>query len=960
MGARDPGRFEHLGAFVGRYDEVGVLREALVRLQHGDGRVFLLHGEAGSGKSRLLSEIAREAGAAGLELLHGDPGHPGAAVEPIWARVAAHLERTRAASGGPVRLSARPGRAIESTPPATGSREQQPAPQLEVIGRTARELREAASRRPIVLIIDDLQWVSFADARFIELATRSGAPLLALLAGRDDELRTIEHVRDLVARLTEAGRLDRIPLRPFGRDEVEAYLRGVLEQAPHDLVEAVIERTEGNPFFLTEVTGLLLGDLGREPLDETLGRIPEGVRNVLEYRIGQLSADVVEALSIAAVIGLEFNVWLLARVLQREPALLFEQLQTAVGDSVLTEGSGHRRLRFAHSLVRDTLLDLLPPVRTAELHGRVAEVIEEIDAGASDVATLAFHYARSAVVSEQHVPIALRYLRAAARRAEELSYWDRAAALYEQALELIEGTGPPAAERIELMRAAGQCWSFAGMTRPAWRLLMQATEEARFANAISLAADCALLALEWIDAPPERRRRLVVELLQHSDQLSPEQVARLLLRLAGNDTNQHATDAAEQARRLVDEHQLERVALPIADRDYVEALAAGDLAAARTILERRASIAVREDDRVESVRTMYRLAETTARQGQLAAASGLAEATVAMAEREHLLGIAEGARCVLSAIALARGRIGEFDELTADMQRPVANQQRARRLELDGNYEAALRWLSSNPLPGQAHPRIAWDLHGSLARIYTSMGRRADAERELAAWALARAESEHPTDRQDAITVVGGALVEFGDDALVRAVWEESAAWSQLRFIPTTATGVDRVRGQLALRLGDAAAAARHLDRALAWATFEELPAECALVLAAYERLDAQTIDWDVPMIARARQLALRAEGGPPSADLRAVHSLVSAREQQVLELVAQGKTNLAIANDLGISRHTVGRHVSSILAKLDASNRAEAVRRALDYNLLGHGAPEPRRAYPPTLALAPPLRRGA
>jgi hypothetical protein len=105
----------------------------------------------------------------------------------------------------------------------------------------------------------------------------------------------------------------------------------------------------------------LLGDLGREPLDETLGRIPEGVRNVLEYRIGQLPADVVEALSIAAVIGLEFNVWLLARVLQREPALLFEQLQTAVGDSVLTEGSGHRRLRFAHSLVRDTLLDLLGP-----------------------------------------------------------------------------------------------------------------------------------------------------------------------------------------------------------------------------------------------------------------------------------------------------------------------------------------------------------------------------------------------------------------------------------------------------------------------------------------------------------------------------------------------------------------------------------------------------------------------
>jgi DNA-binding CsgD family transcriptional regulator len=232
-------------------------------------------------------------------------------------------------------------------------------------------------------------------------------------------------------------------------------------------------------------------------------------------------------------------------------------------------------------------------------------------------------------------------------------------------------------------------------------------------------------------------------------------------------------------------------------------------------------------------------------------------------------------------------------------------------------------------------------------------GDGAEARDNVARWVREREVSYHPIDKHDALATCAEALVAFGDLVTVSSVLHESARRADIRFSRIGAVGLDRLRGLLALRLEDFNGAQHWLDRAAGWASSHELLAEGLLVEFAYAQLEVEAIRSGAG-IRRAQEAAFAASrhglwgiyqridrwlvsisGVDVAEARRGTSGSLTRREGEVLRLVASGSTNRQIAIALAISPHTANRHLSNILLKLDAANRAEAVKRALDLGIV-------------------------
>lgn len=213
------------------------------------------------------------------------------------------------------------------------------------------------------------------------------------------------------------------------------------------------------------------------------------------------------------------------------------------------------------------------------------------------------------------------------------------------------------------------------------------------------------------------RRQFVQQALDADEELSAETRARLLVLLAGYESTPDATAAARLARQLAVRHRLSELCIGVPDHDHYEAVAAGDLELARSVAEWAANLATRAGDRVAETRFMNRGGELAGRTGHLGEEWGIAEQSLALVERSHVLGMADHARFTLIAITLVQGRFDEFDWLSREVaDSPFAWQVRARRSELMGDHEVVLRRLMASDGLRTGHPRVAWDLHGDAPR----------------------------------------------------------------------------------------------------------------------------------------------------------------------------------------------------------------------------------------------------
>ncbi len=485
---------------VGRGAELDRLERARRAVSSGEGhRVELLSGEAGIGKTTLVAHVARLAHEEGATVLYGRcddelrvPYQP--FVEALGGFVANASEAMISALGPATlghlsRLVPRVARrvAVVVEPPATEA----DAERHLLLGAVADTLVKTAAEAPVVLVLEDLHWADKSSVLLLRhlVASLDRAAVLVIGTYRDSDLDASHPLHEGLAALRRAAGAERVVLGGLDEPGVVAMMEDLaghqLEDDSLVVASAIWQETGGNPFFTLEVlrhlaeAGAIFQQDGRWVAAAGLAGVglPDSVREVVGRRIRRLGEAAQDVLAVASVLGRDFELPFVARVADLHEEDVLDALEEAVEASVLLEVDGRaERFTFVHALMQHTLYDELSPGRRARLHCRIAELLEEDlgDEPGGRVGELARHWIAATRPSDRAK--AVRYARAAGRRALDALAPDEAIGWFRQTLELIDdGSATVTPERLEVLIALGVAQRDAG--DPAFRatLLSAAT-----------------------------------------------------------------------------------------------------------------------------------------------------------------------------------------------------------------------------------------------------------------------------------------------------------------------------------------------------------------------------------------------------------------------------------------------------------------------------------------------------
>ena len=484
-------------AFVGRQRELEDLWHPWERAKAGQRRLVLIAGEPGIGKTRLAAEFALTAHAKGATVLFGRsyeealiPYQP--FVEALHHYVVACplvvLRQQVAASGEELaRLLPELAQRLPDLSGVSSSRRSLAEPlgsdpdseRYRLFEAVASFLVEASRACPIVLVLDDLHWSDKPTLLLLRHIVRSleQSPLLIVGTYREMELDRTHPLSDTLADLRRDRAFERVSLKGLDENDVAAMIgaRGG-QEAPPELIQAVHERTEGNPFFTEEVlthlveTGAISRREGRWAYNaasiEELG-IPEGIKEVIGRRLSRLSEECDSVLTVAAVIGRRFDLDILEQVSDLSDERLVDVLEEAIAAGIVLETEEPHavgRYTFSHPLTRETLYEEPSTTRRVRLHRRIGEVLEQLSEANPEprLAALAYHFCEAAS-GGLDANKAIDYAARAGEQATALLAYEEAVGHYERALQALELKEPAdEAQRCELLLALGDALWRAG------------------------------------------------------------------------------------------------------------------------------------------------------------------------------------------------------------------------------------------------------------------------------------------------------------------------------------------------------------------------------------------------------------------------------------------------------------------------------------------------------------------
>lgn len=426
---------------MGRETERALLRAELEAALRGAGRLVLLVGEPGIGKTRTASALAAEARERGASAVWGRC-HEREGAPVYWPVVQALASYAAAAPGAPAEE-------IAAVLPLLRAPEAAPAPdgpperaRFELFDRVTRALAAAARARPLLLAIDDLHWADVGSLLLLEFLARElgTLPLLLVATLRDLEPQDDAKRAALLAAVVRLG--TSVPLAGLERPAVEQLLADRLGHAPgDDVVERVLGVTEGNPFFVIELAHLLAARGPGSAADGPLGAIPPGVQELLRQRLEPLATPSLRLLEAAAVVGRGFELGPLALVLKESPGALLDALRAPLALGLVREIPGAlRRYAFSHALLREALYQRLAPAARSALHGAVAEALEATGpADEERLPALAHHFFEAAQATDPAK--AIRYGCEAGLRALRLLAFEEAVRHFERVLAALAIAG---------------------------------------------------------------------------------------------------------------------------------------------------------------------------------------------------------------------------------------------------------------------------------------------------------------------------------------------------------------------------------------------------------------------------------------------------------------------------------------------------------------------------------------
>jgi DNA-binding SARP family transcriptional activator/RecA/RadA recombinase len=452
--ARGQARLSVGTPLIGRDVERTRLRETLAGVGAGRGRVAVVLGEAGVGKTRLAQELVAEAAGGGWLVLEGR-GHETEQSLPfaLWVDAfrSAGLVDDAALVGGLapawrhalaplfpaiVREGARPG-------------QRQTEDRLRLFEALSHLVDTLAARQPLLVVLEDLHWADTTSLRFLAFLGRRLENVRTCVVGTarlDDGDASSRAVLDSVlAELLRDGRLTDFTLAPLPRPAalqlIDALTPPRNRRVSAELVERIWQMSEGNPFVVVEALRALV----ERPSARVTGdlALPETVRRLILTRMERLSARAHDLVAAASVAGRDVAYALLRGAAGLEDDQAAAALEELVRRRFLQQSRAG--FDFTHDRIREAVLDSLLPPRRRLLHRAVARALEALHAGDLDAhfAALAFHCREGESWME-----AVDYLRQASAVAAARGAFREAASILEEALALLDKTAP-GRQRIE-------------------------------------------------------------------------------------------------------------------------------------------------------------------------------------------------------------------------------------------------------------------------------------------------------------------------------------------------------------------------------------------------------------------------------------------------------------------------------------------------------------------------------
>jgi len=433
------------------------------------GRIVVLAGEAGVGKTRLLSEIAQIAGRSGVKVLWSqlseDP-----AVPPYFSWRLALRSCVQQSTKSELAADAGSAAPIIATiaPEITDFLDvkphhdysDSPAARFQLFDAITRFLLRAAARQPLILMFDNLQAADRSSLALLEYFSYqvAGNPIAVVGTFRDSDLTRTHPLRESLNKLSRSAGFTRVSLEGLSQAEVAELLQlHIGYRPPATFVDEVQQRSDGNPLFVAEIAAMMLT---RDP-HEFLTRngfhfkVPGSLSNVIADRLDELPTRTTELLRVASVIGRNFDLVALAGLVNRNVESVRRSLEAA-------ESSGFVRsvirdnYSFTHALFREVLYGENSNIVRRALHKKAGEQMQarhEKDIG-THVAKLAYHFVEAAQVGEEDT--AITYCLQAAEMASKQRAYNEAVASLESALQVVEALAQNNDElRFDLLHRIG-------------------------------------------------------------------------------------------------------------------------------------------------------------------------------------------------------------------------------------------------------------------------------------------------------------------------------------------------------------------------------------------------------------------------------------------------------------------------------------------------------------------------
>ena len=970
-----------VGHFVGRKAELVQLTKALQGARKGFGRVVLLAGSGGMGKTRLTQQLALQAERGGTQVLWGrcleEAGAPAywpwrqlirsylrSGVDPdpaktfgsgladiasIVPEVAEHFKlRLAAAAPG--------GDSAES--------------RFRLFDAIAAFWRRAAQRAPLLLIFEDLHWADATSLRLFSFlaAELEDSALLVVGTYRDTELSRQHPLFETLSDLARSPVCQRIELAGLSMRETEELMVAASGSVGStNFVSALHARTEGHPLFLEETLRYMIDARTPQAFDagsdwaQLLTRIPTGVREVIGKRLNRLSPPAARYLSIAACIGRNFDLHLLVQLeADKTEDELLEALEEALNEHLIEVVPETHQFRFGHALIRETLYDEMLGLRRSRLHLRIGDMIEE-QHGADDSAIwpqLAYHFSEAGPGAA--AAKALAYAKLAAAHAEQLLAFEESARLYQLVLQLLQRHFPAElGQRCDVLLALAEAQTWAGGPETAQALNQQAADLARQCGMTAQFAKAAIgFSTSSMTAGMSGNAAVAmlleaIALHQGDDAVRVELMSRLCVAYVYCDRVDEAMEAHRRAvtlaRQIGDMRSLFAALASIATAGYWPELLQQRIAAANE------AWAIADDldlpERIVNLLPFY-LCDLL-RAGDMAGLRRILQQGMRLTERRrayYWVSI-----CWQFEVLVAIGE-GRFDDAETSAVHALEYGRRVAEDQAIGAYGMLMfcvrreqgRLREALPMLEQfvrdAPPANHW--RPGLALLYAELDMRAPCQAEFDSLPWHRA-SLPPTDgaTMTIVTLVAEVCVYLGDAKRAAQLYDLLQGHAGANLLADSSGpslgATDRLLGSLATVLQQWDVAQRHFEAALVidsqtgwrvWLAHTRYryalmlqrraatgDADRARALLADALADSSKLGMQA-LTPRIEALAAAIVAPPPSYPCG-----LTEREVGVLRLIAMGRNNREIAQVLEISPNTVANHVRSILEKTYTANRTEA-----------------------------------